>query len=122
MADVSGTWLGTYWQQDLATRFEASLVQSGNMLSGNILDDSDLGEALVSGEVVGRSVRFVKQYVTSSPAPIAYTGTLSESEDFMQGQWFLNGFSGKWEARRGGEDLMSSLRKAIAGKVPALAK
>jgi len=120
MANVSGTWLGTYWQKGEPTRFEASFIQGGNGLSGNILDDSHLGEALVSGEVVGRSIRFVKQYTASHAQPIAYTGTVSESEDFMQGEWFLTGMSGTWEARRSVDDLMSSLRNAIAGKVPAL--
>ncbi len=29
MADVSGAWLGTYWQQGNPTRFEATLIQGG---------------------------------------------------------------------------------------------
>jgi hypothetical protein len=34
MADLSGTWLGTYWQQGDPTRFEVTFIQSGNTLSG----------------------------------------------------------------------------------------
>ena len=68
--DISGTWLGTYWQNDNPTRFEATLVMSGNSLSGSILDDNLLGESRISGEVVGRSIRFTKRYLTSSPNPI----------------------------------------------------
>lgn len=119
MADLSGTWLGTYWQWGVPTRFEATLVQSGNAFQGNILDDSFLGEAKVSGEIVGRSIRFTKSYLTTSSDPIIYTGTLAESEDFMLGQWRIFGFdSGSWEARRSGEELMSSLRSRLANQVP----
>ncbi len=119
MADVSGTWLGTYWQRGFPTRFEATLVQSGNALIGSILDDNFLGEANISGEVIGRSIRFNKSYLTTSSDLIIYTGTLAESEDFMIGQWQIVGFdSGPWEARRSGEELMSSLRVRLADQVP----
>ncbi len=115
MADLSGTWLGTYWQQGLPTRFEATLVQSGNALSGNILDDGFLGEAQVSGEVTGRSLQFTKRYLTPSQASITYTGVLAEAEDFMQGQWQIRRFdSGAWEAHRGGESLMESLQTRLS--------
>jgi hypothetical protein len=122
MADLSGTWLGTYWQGGVPCRFEATLVQSGNTLSGNILDDSYLGEAKLSGEVIGRRIQFTKRYLTTSPDPVSYTGTLAESEDFMQGQWHLGRFnSGPWEARRGGEDLMADLKARLANRVPVSA-
>ncbi|MBD0390443.1 MAG: hypothetical protein ICV54_29085 [Nostoc sp. C3-bin3] len=49
MADINGNWLGTYWQDEMPNRFEAAFVQSGNILSGSILDDNYLGEAQVSG-------------------------------------------------------------------------
>jgi hypothetical protein len=63
MADLSGTWLGTYWQRSQPTRFEATIIQAGNTLSGNILDDNYLGEARFSGTVVGRQVKFTKHYL-----------------------------------------------------------
>ncbi|MGA1355681.1 MAG: hypothetical protein ACO35Q_03260 [Prochlorothrix sp.] len=50
MADLSGSWLGTYWQLGNPTRFEATLVQGGNSLTGNILDDGPLGEAQLTGD------------------------------------------------------------------------
>ena len=86
MADLSGTWLGTYWQRGVPNRFEATLLQSGNTLAGSILDDNYLGEAKLIGEVFGRRIQFTKRYLTTSPDPVSYTGTLAESEDFMQGQ------------------------------------
>ncbi|MEB3338328.1 MAG: hypothetical protein VKJ46_12755 [Leptolyngbyaceae bacterium] len=119
MANLSGTWLGTYWQMGEPTRFEATLIQGGNTLTGSILDDGPLGDAQVSGEVIGRNIRFTKRYLSSSAAPINYSGTLSEDEDFMQGQWQIGRFdSGPWEARRSGDDLMSDLKSRLAKQVP----
>ena len=45
MTDLSGAWLGTYWQQGQPVRFEMTLVQGGNTINGNILDNNYLGEA-----------------------------------------------------------------------------
>jgi hypothetical protein len=114
MADLSGTWLGTYWQEGEPTRFEATLVQTGNALSGNILDDNYLGEATISGQVIGRKVSFTKRYLTRDQGSIDYTGTVSEDEDFMQGEWTIRGIaSGPWEARRSDENLMADLQKRL---------
>jgi hypothetical protein len=122
MADLSGTWLGTYWQSGVPTRFEATLLQSSNTLTGNILDDSYLGEATLIGEVVGRRIQFTKRYLTTSSTLINYSGTVNEDEDFMQGDWSIrDSDSGKWEARRSGDNLMLELRKLKQQQIPALA-
>jgi hypothetical protein len=116
MADLSGTWLGTYWQNSQPTRFEAALIQSGNSLSGNILDDSVLGEAQLAGEIVGKQVRFAKQYICSPQDSIDYTGTIvGEDENAIQGSWQISGttLSGNWEAKRSGNDLMQQLQNRI---------
>jgi hypothetical protein len=114
MADLSGMWLGTYWQRDTPTRFEATLVQGGNTLSGSILDDSDLGEARLSGTVSGRQVRFVKRYLTSNQTAIDYTGTVSEDGNHMAGQWSIPGFdAGPWEAYRSDDDLSASWQTVL---------
>lgn len=119
MADLNGTWLGTYWQRGNPTRFEIVLLQSGNSLSGSILDDSYLGEAKLSGEVVGRRISFSKRYVISSPDPVDYVGTVSEDEDLIQGQWKVGYVdSGPWEARRSGESLSLSTENKVEQKVP----
>ncbi|MBW4643756.1 MAG: hypothetical protein KME23_12335 [Goleter apudmare HA4340-LM2] len=111
MADINGTWLGTYWQQGIPNRFEAVLVQSGKILSGSILDDNYLGEAYLKGEVIGRHINFTKRYLVTSPAPIKYTGTVSDNEDYMQGRWNIGPqHSGAWEARRSRDNLMTELR------------
>lgn len=117
MADLTGSWLGTYWQNEEPTRFEATLIQSGHTLTGNILDDSHLGEATLQGTVVGRKVHFIKTYIGSPQlASIEYTGTLSEEEDFLRGSWaFANTRgTGPWEARRSGENLVATFTRQLA--------
>jgi hypothetical protein len=114
MADLSGTWLGTYWQQDNPTRFEATLVQGGNTLSGSILDDGYLGEAQLTGTVTGRQVSFVKRYLTQRLPAIDYIGTVSEDGNHMTGQWSITGFdTGPWEAYRSEDDLTASWKMVV---------
>ncbi len=114
MADLNGDWLGTYWQSGTPTRFEATFVQSKNSLSGSILDDNYLGEASVSGEVIGRSINFTKCYLITSPHPVKYIGTLSEDENYIQGKWTINPRCfGVWEARRSGENLIVDLQTRL---------
>ncbi len=119
MADVNGTWLGTYWQYGNPTRFEVVLVQSGNSLTGSVLDDCYLGEAKLIGEVVGRRISFIKSYFTSSPDAVEYVGTISEDEDYIQGQWNISSWDfGPWEARRSGESLTLAVGNKVEKKVP----
>ncbi|MBD2518982.1 hypothetical protein [uncultured Nostoc sp.] len=114
MADLSGNWLGTYWQDDIPSRFEATFVQSGNTFSGSILDDNYLGEAQVNGEVIGRTISFTKRYLVTSPVPVRYTGMVSENEDYMQGEWNIGlQCSGVWSARRSGENLIVDLQSRL---------
>lgn len=114
MADVNGNWLGTYWQQGIPSRFEAVLVQSGKTLSGSILDDNYLGEAYLNGEVIGNHISFTKRYLITSPTAIKYTGTVSDNEDYMQGQWNIGRrHSGAWEARRSQDNLMTDLQTRL---------
>jgi hypothetical protein len=120
MTDVNGNWLGTYWQAGSPTRFEATFVQNSNTLTGRILDDGYLGEAQITGEVVGRSISFTKQYLTTSSSPIRYTGTISEDGESMSGDWDISlSGSGKWEAQKGGENLVVELQERIAKEDPA---
>ncbi|AFZ60978.1 hypothetical protein H6G54_11220 [Anabaena cylindrica FACHB-243] len=123
MADLSGAWLGTYWQQGTPTRFEATFIQSGNTLAGNILDNSYLGEACLNGEVIGRRVQFTKQYLLHKQMPVNYQGTISGDDDFIQGIWDLGNFgSGNWEAHRSGENLNLELKNRLENRVPVSVK
>jgi hypothetical protein len=123
MANLTGTWLGTYWQNDRPTRFEMVISQGGNALSGNILDDRYLGEATIIGEVIGRNIQFSKRYVTAFQGNILYQGLLSEDENLMQGEWMLKMYSpaygeitdsGRWEAIRSENDLSNELTQYLA--------
>ncbi|WOD37965.1 hypothetical protein [Nodosilinea sp. E11] len=114
MANVSGMWLGTYWQRNQPTRFEATLVQGGNGLSGSSLDAGYLGEAHLSGTVVGRQVQFTKRYLAPGMPTIDYTGTVSENGNHLTGQWSIAGFdAGPWEAHRGEDDLSQSWQRVV---------
>ncbi|MDX2098145.1 MAG: hypothetical protein SFW36_10250 [Leptolyngbyaceae cyanobacterium bins.59] len=125
MANLSGTWLGTYWQREQPTRFEATFLQSNNALTGNILDDGHLGEASLTGEVIGRSVTFTKIYITAPQYRIEYVGTLMEDENFIQGEWRISHAkfreSGLWEARRNDNDLMQELQNQLKRQVSLVA-
>jgi hypothetical protein len=125
MANLTGTWLGTYWQEDTPTRFEMAVVQSGNALSGNILDDGNLREASMTGEATGRSIQFTKKYISISQPGIVYQGIVSEDENRMQGEWIFKVYSpaygeiidsGRWEATRSDDDLSGELTKHLAKK------
>jgi hypothetical protein len=125
MANLTGTWLGTYWQDDMPTRFEMTIAQGGNALSGNILDDGNLGEATITGEAIGRNIQFSKRYISISQGNILYQGLLSENENLMQGEWTLQMYSpaygemmdsGRWEATRSENDLSNELTQYLAKK------
>lgn len=118
MANLNGMWLGTYWQQKQPVRFEMTLVQGDNTLSGRVLDDNYLGEASLVGTVSGRSIRFTKTYLTSSRHSVHYTGTISEDGNRMQGQWKINLISGEWEAQRSDDNLSWSKVTRRVEKVP----
>lgn len=119
MADLSGTWLGTYWQLGNQTRFEATLIQAGNSLSGNILDDNYLGEARLTGEAIGHQVSFKKRYIIGSQHLIYYMGIVSEDENFIQGEWHIDILnSGFWEAHRNRENLMLDLKNRLSEQLP----
>jgi hypothetical protein len=125
MANLTGTWLGTYWQDDMPTRFEMAIAQGGNTLSGNIVDDGNLGEATMTGEAIGRNIQFSKRYISISQGNILYQGLLSEDENLMQGEWILKMSSstygeminsGRWEATRSENDLANELTQYLAKK------
>lgn len=122
MAELTGPWLGSYWQANAPTRFEATFVQANNSLSGRIVDDGPLGEAQVQGQVTGRQVTFTKKYFNHPSYIISYTGTVSEDGDHINGQWRLNTKqSGPWEAHRSDNDLSKELKAVLAKTVPTLA-
>ncbi|NMF60335.1 hypothetical protein [Pseudanabaena yagii] len=122
MANISGSWLGTYWQQGNQTRFEATFVQNGNTIYGNILDDGHLGEATIHGEVIGRHISFVKSYRGNNKklAAVNYNGAITEDGNSMSGKWDFFGMFGfeEWEAHRSDQNLESELKNYLTNKEP----
>jgi hypothetical protein len=120
MADLTGAWLGTYWQSGNPTRFEATFVQANNSLDGRISDAGALGEASLQGEVIGRQVSFTKIYRGRPSTLIRYTGTLSEDGNYLSGQWRIDRkYSGPWEAQRSADDLSQALKSFLEKKTPS---
>jgi hypothetical protein len=113
MLDLSGMWLGTYWQEESPVRFQFTLVQAGNSIIGNILDDNYLGEALISGEVVGRRINFTKKYISHVRHQVNYLGAIAEEGNFMQGQWRISSFSGLWEAHRQEDNFIFKVTEKV---------
>lgn len=81
-------------------------MQQGSHISGHVLDDGRLGEAIAQGDVIGREIRFVKRYLGASCHSVDYIGTIAEDGNTMGGQWRIDDFAeGEWEAHRTGENL-----------------
>ena len=120
MADISGAWLGTYWQGNQPVRFEMTLVTGGNSLSGSILDNSYLGEASLVGEVSGGTISFIKTYLITSRHSVHYTGKISDEGNKMQGRWKIGFFSGRWEALRDDDNLSFGKTTRKENKKPVL--
>jgi hypothetical protein len=119
MNDLNGMWLGTYWQNAFPTRFEATLIQGGNALTGMILDDNDLGEAQLAGEILGRSIQFTKRYLTGLRHTVFYYGNLAETGNAMHGTWNIGPlYTGTWEAHRHSNDLMLDLKHRLTQSIP----
>ena len=90
-----------------------TLVQEGNTISGNILDNNYLGEASLAGTFTGRSVSFTKKYLMGSRHSVQYSGTVSEDGNTIRGKWQILVFRGAWEAQRQDDNL--SLEQTIKG-------
>lgn len=118
MTDLSGAWLGTYWQQKQPARFEMTLLHGGNTVSGNILDNNYLGEASLTGTVTGRSVSFTKKYLMGLRHSVQYSGTVSEDGNTIKGKWRILVFRGAWEAPRQDDNLSLGQTIKNVEKIP----
>lgn len=99
-------------------------MQSGNTLTGNILDDGNLGEANLSGQVIGTNVSFTKTYLNQPFYHIRYVGILSADSDTIDGDWTIQTLyiqdSGKWTAHRTQEDLSQEFSSLLTKKADSL--
>ncbi len=121
MTNISGMWLGTYWQRGIPTRFQMSLIQGNNILTGHVLDQGILGEASMRGEIIGKSIRFRKTYLMGSCYSIDYIGTIGDDLNSMQGTWQEDSFNqGNWEARRQEDNLIFEINRSQTKLIPVL--
>lgn len=67
---------------------------------------------------MGRSLNFTKRYLIGSRHKVYYQGTVSETEDFMSGQWQIGYFdSENWEAYRSEDNLTLKLEDSQSKEV-----
>ena len=118
---IEGAWNGLYAcafhpSEVPPIHFEATfeVPAPDGKFRGRIVDEGGIGEAEVTGNVVGRAIRFVKVYKRTmyrTPRPIHYEGTLSEDGLRLAGTWRIDmrwlglipvRTDGLWRAQRPG--------------------
>mgnify|MGYP000726775813 CR=1 FL=1 len=106
---VSGSWMGQYFYfgRNDGGSFEAVFIEIGPHLEGSILDDGQLGEAIVNGTFSYPDLRFSKKYFKSNLDPVEYVGTMNADGNVISGTWWIlptaaggGAGLGTWIARR----------------------
>lgn len=120
---LTGVWEGmySYPRSYRPTAFTAVMMDSTSAISGTIHERCNNGSlagrrlnATLTGERKGRTVRFLKVYLSDSGEdlpPIAYEGTLSSDGEEIEGQWTI---PGQWSGRF--LMIRTSRRTELAGK------
>jgi hypothetical protein len=109
--NLTGAWFGVYhyaYAAEASVRFIAALNDSDGQISGSISEpnsiggSSDLLNAIVHGNRLGKAVEFVKAYDGASDAAhaVQYEGVLAEGGELIHGFWTLDGMSGAFEMTR----------------------
>lgn len=104
---LQGSWMGNYYYRSInqSFAFEAVFVEGKGLVDGNILDDSQLGEARVSGTFTYPNLTFVKKYDRAGLDPVRYEGTMDEDGKRISGQWRISPTcSGTWVAWRSDDE------------------
>jgi hypothetical protein len=102
---VQGSWRGHFYYAEKPGQghgFEAVFVDMNGIVEGNILDDDNLGEAVVGGSFHYPNLQFTKIY-RNKAEPIKYYGTMSDDGKELSGSWMLSEISGTWRATRDGD-------------------
>ena len=101
-ANLSGSWLGTYWQLSRPTAFEMQLLEADGQLFGRIRDLSKLlPEATLSGQHGFGNVSFQKRYIKIFGHVVHYRGAVSADANLIEGEWSFSasmshGETGTW--------------------------
>lgn len=128
--EVTGRWEGIFnYPRDFPPNgFVATLIERAGAISGETEEvcdtDPGLGEplhALIDGDRVGTTVRFVKRYDRSdrAPWPVRYEGTLSPEADEIAGEWTIPGiWSGTFiMVRQGGSGEAVAVEETVSAPV-----
>lgn len=106
--------MGQYFylgEQD-GSAFEVVFVEIGSgfekRVEGSVLDNCNLGEAMVSGSFTYPSLQFIKTYISVRIDPVEYRGTMNEDGTVIAGNWYIRprdkdsgSTMGTWIATRG---------------------
>jgi hypothetical protein len=106
--------MGQYFylgEQD-GSAFEVVFVEIGSgfekRVEGSVLDNCNLGEAMVSGSFTYPSLQFIKTYISVRIDPVEYRGTMNEDGTMIAGNWYIRprdkdsgSTMGTWIATRG---------------------
>lgn len=83
--------MGQYFylgEQD-GSAFEVVFVEIGSgfekRVEGSVLDNCNLGEAMVSGSFTYPSLQFIKTYISVRIDPVEYRGTMNEDGTMIAG-------------------------------------
>jgi len=124
---IAGSWIGQYFYFGVTEggSFEAVFIEIGSHLEGSILDDNNLGEAMVTGNFTYPDLRFSKKYFKTGLDPVEYAGSMNADGTVISGNWWIlpSGAAGgaglgSWIARRAGgqEDLEEEDRFVLKDK------
>jgi hypothetical protein len=122
---LTGVWHGlyTYGQQPEQVSFVATLIESGNSVSGSIHEPcvgehcpADTLYATLEGSRQDSAVAFVKTYAVPGPAfreAVVYEGNLSSDATEIEGVWNIQGlWFGKFLMIRSSGQTATVSRKA----------
>ena len=127
--DLSGHWHGFYNMpvDEPPTPFEADILDTGGLLSGEISEDGDTPDcygmtlhAVIHGQRSGTRVSFTKRYdyLQRAHYAIDYEGTLASDGDEIEGTWTIPGvWSGTFLMVRARREEAAEERRA-AERIP----
>ena len=122
--DLSGAWSGAYFYSGYpeSVSFVALLIDAGTQLSGSIHEYEGviserriLLHATVDGRHNGSTVSFLKTYDGTGgwKHSVGYDGSVNGDASEIEGQWYVDGHSGRFIMIRAGATEEAELRKAV---------
>lgn len=110
--DVSGIWQGVYFYSVPGmdpVQFMARIEQNGTILGGSIREPNTFAKAdtyellsILDGYIAGPIIAFGKSYLEGENAAhtVHYVGLVNKKADFINGDWNIGNWTGRFEMRR----------------------